>query len=158
MNKLYQTTLLAACIGMVLILAAACAPISPPAPAVTPAPSNSIVDIVWRWTSVSNRTTGVTTTVADPENYLIVFRADGTLGGQADCNAFTGTYTQENGLIITLGPMTMAACGETSLDQQYLELLGAIVAGGPDGEGGLALETAGGEQRMSFRGGGAATQ
>ena len=31
-----------------------------------------------------------------------------------------------------------------------------IVAGGPDGAGNLALETAGGEQRMVFKNGGAA--
>ncbi len=48
----------------------------------------------------------------------------------------------------------MAACGGASLDQQYFELLGDIVAGGPDGAGGLALETAGGEQRMLFSHGG----
>ena len=54
--------------------------------------------------------------------------------------------------------MTMAACGDDSLDQQYIELLGSIAAGGPDGAGGLALETAGGEQRMLFVNGGAATQ
>jgi len=50
----------------------------------------------------------------------------------------------------------MAACGDASLDQQYLQLLGAIVAGGPDGAGGLALETAGGAQRMLFKNGGTA--
>jgi hypothetical protein len=27
----------------------------------------------------------------------------------------------------------MAFCGEESLDQQYLTLLGSVVAGGPDG-------------------------
>ena len=53
--------------------------------------------------------------------------------------------------------MTMAACGDDSLDQQYVELLGSVAAGGPDGAGGLALETAGGEQRMLFVNGGAAT-
>ncbi len=53
--------------------------------------------------------------------------------------------------------MTMAACGEDSLDQQYLELLGSIAAGGPDGAGStMALETAGGEQRMLFVNGGGA--
>jgi hypothetical protein len=50
----------------------------------------------------------------------------------------------------------MAACGEDSLDQQYLDLLSQVVAGGPDGSGGLALETAGGEKRMSFSNGGSA--
>ena len=79
------------------------------------------------------------------------------MSGQADCNTFTGTYSQESGFAITLGAMTMAACGDDSLDQQYLALLGSVAAGGPDGAGGLALETAGGEQRMLFVNGGAAT-
>lgn len=51
----------------------------------------------------------------------------------------------------------MAACGEDSLDQQYQELLGSIAAGGTGGTGStMALETAGGEQRMSFVNSGAA--
>ena len=78
------------------------------------------------------------------------------MSGKADCNTFTGTYTQEGGFFITAKPDVMAACGGDSLDQQYFELLDAIVAGGPDGAGGLALETAGGEQRMAFVNGGAA--
>ena len=77
---------------------------------------------------------------------------------QLDCNTFTGTYSQENGFSITIGATTMAACGDDSLDTQYLALLGAVAAGGPDGAGGLALETAGGEQRMLFVNGGVATQ
>jgi heat shock protein HslJ len=119
---------------------------------------NSIQDIIWQWVSVTNKTTGETTTVPDPENYTITFHVDGTLDGKADCNNFTGTYSQENGFTITLGASTMAFCGEASLDQQYLTLLGSVVAGGPDGAGGLALENAGGEQRMLFKNGGAVTQ
>jgi hypothetical protein len=52
----------------------------------------------------------------------------------------------------------MAYCGEASLDQQYLGLLGSVAAGGPDGAGNLALENAGGEQRMLFNNGGEATE
>ncbi len=78
------------------------------------------------------------------------------MSGQADCNTFTGTYSQASGFSITLGAVTSAACGDASLEQQYLGLLGAITAGGPDGAGNLALETAGGEQRMLFVNGGAA--
>ena len=121
-------------------------------------PANPIVGIVWQWTSLANRTTGETTEIANPQAYTIIFRDDGTLNGQADCNSFTGTYTQENGFFITVRPDVMAACGADSLDQQYFELLDAIVADGPDGAGGLALETAGGEQRMEFANGGAARQ
>jgi heat shock protein HslJ len=120
-----------------------------------PAASSSIQDINWQWVSVTNQTTGETTTVPSPEKYTIIFNTDGTLEGKADCNNFTGTYTQDNGLVITLGTSTMAYCGDTSLDQQYLTLLGSVVAGGPDGAGGLALENAGGEQRMLFQNGGA---
>jgi heat shock protein HslJ len=115
-----------------------------------------LTNILWQWTSVTNRPTGETTEVPDPQDYTITFRDDGTLNGQADCNTFTGTYSQADGFSITLGAVTTAACGDGSLDQQYLELLGAVAAGGPDGTGNLALETAGGEQRMLFANGGAA--
>ena len=140
-------------LGLITVMVlAACAPAATP----TPAPSSTITGIVWQWTSVTNKTTQETTTVPNPEIYTIVFNADGTLTGKADCNSFSGTYSQENGFTIKLGPSTMAYCGEASMDQQYLQLLGSVAAGGPDGQGGLALETAGGEQRMLFKNGGAA--
>lgn len=152
MKPVTRIVLLLTSLILLAVVAAACA--TPP----TPTPSNSITDIVWQWASVTNQSTKETTTVPDPQAYTITFRADGTLNGKADCNTFTGTYSQENGFSITLGASTMAACGDASLDQQYIQLLGAIAAGGPDGTGGLALETAGGEQRMLFKNGGAATK
>ena len=155
MNRTSRLAWLLGCLGIVLTVAVACVPPPTPVPPTT-TPSNTITDIVWQWTSVANRTTGETTQVANPQAYTIIFRDDGTLNGQADCNNFTGTYSQEGGFTITLGASTMAACGEGSLDQQYLELLSAVVAGGPDGQGNLALENAGGEKRMLFVNGGAA--
>jgi heat shock protein HslJ len=155
MNKLSRSTLVLACLSLVLVVVGACVPPPTPVPA-TATPSNDITEIVWQWTSVTTKPTGETTTVADPQNYTITFRDDGTLSGKADCNNFTGTYSQEGGFTITLGASTMAACAEGSLDQQYLELLSAVVAGGPDGQGNLALENAGGEKRMLFVNGGAA--
>jgi heat shock protein HslJ len=135
----------------VLVLLVACAP------AATPAPSNSITGIVWQWTTVTDQ--GKTTTVPNPENYTIIFNTDGTLNGKADCNTFNGVYTQQNGgFTIKLGASTMAFCGEASLDLQYTQLLSNVAAGGPDGAGGLALETAGGAQRMVFKNGGAASK
>ena len=121
-----------------------------------PRQSTTITNIVWYWTDVTNQPTRATTAVPNSQDYTITFHDDGTLNGQADCNTFAGTYSQAAGFSITLGAMTMAACGDASLDQQYLQLLGAIAAGGPDGAGNLALETAGGEQRMLFTNGGAA--
>jgi len=120
-------------------------------PANTP---NSIQNIIWQWVSVTNQTTNVVTTVPSPASYTISFYPDGTLSGKADCNTFNGTYSQQNGFTIKLGASTMAFCGDASLDGQYLDLLGKVAAGGPDGAGGLALETAGGEQRMLFKNGG----
>jgi heat shock protein HslJ len=105
---------------------------------------------------VENKTTGETTTVPDPKSYTITFKDDGTFEGKADCNNISGTYSQESGFSIKVTTSTMAYCGDTSLDQQYIQLLGSVAAGGPDGAGGLALETAGGEQRMLFQNGGAA--
>ena len=142
--------LLLAGVGAGLLVLVACMP------AATSTPANSIQGIIWQWTSLTNRPTGETTTVPNPENYTITFNADGTLEGKADCNTFGGTYSQENGFSISLGASTMMYCGDASLDQQYLQLLGSIAAGGPDGQGNLALETAGGEQRMLFLNGGAA--
>lgn len=149
MNIKSRSILLSAAL-VVMLLAAACKPEA------TPTPGDSIQGVLWQWTSLSNKTTGETTTVPNPESYTITFNEDGTLNGQADCNTFNGTYSQENGFTITLGATTMAFCGEASLDQQYLTLLGSVAAGGPDGAGGFALETPGGEQRMLFKNGGAA--
>jgi heat shock protein HslJ len=114
------------------------------------ASGNSITGVEWQWQSVTNQSAGETTNVPNPENYTITFNEDGTFAGQADCNSIAGTWSQENGFSITVGPSTLAFCGEASLDQQYVTLLDSVAAGGPDGAGGLALETAGGEQRMLF--------
>jgi heat shock protein HslJ len=119
---------------------------------------DQIQDILWKWTSVTNQTTQETTKISDSHNYTISFFDDGTLEGKADCNTFSGTYSQGNGFHINLGASTMMYCGDASLDQQYLQLLGNVVAGGPDGRDNLALETAGGEQRMLFEDGGRASK
>ena len=111
---------------------------------------NSITGVEWQWQSVTNQTTNDTTTVPNPENYTITFNEDGTFEGQADCNSIAGSWSQDNGFSITVGPSTLAFCGEASLDQVYVALLGSVAAGGPDGAGGLALETAGGAQRLLF--------
>jgi heat shock protein HslJ len=120
--------------------------------------ADSITGIAWQWTSVTDRASEneTTTSVPNPDDYTIVFNEDGTLEGKADCNVFNGTYSQDGGFTIALGATTRAYCGDASMDTQYLELLGAVAAGGPDGQGGLALETPGGAQRMEFQNGGAA--
>lgn len=116
----------------------------------------SLTGIVWQWESLAIQG-GESTTVPDPSAYTLIFNEDGTLNGTADCNQYGGSYTTENGGIqITLGPTTMAFCGEESLDTLFLDSLGQIVAGGPDGTGNLALESGGGQRRMIFSNGGTA--
>ena len=153
-----------AILAILTMLLAACVPVpAPVAPtqapaqgaAVAPTPETDIINIVWQWMSVTDQTTKETQTVPNPEDYTIVFNADGTLSGKADCNIFGGTYAQASGFTIKLGPSTMAYCGDASLDAVYLQLLSSVAAGGPDGAGNLALETAGGAQRMLFKNGGA---
>lgn len=115
----------------------------------------SLTGVQWEWESMTVQ--GQEEVVVPmPSQYTIIFNEDGTLGGKNDCNVYGGTYTTENGGIqITLGQSTMAFCGEASLDMQFAESLNMVVAGGPDGTGKLALESAGGERRMIFRNGGA---
>ena len=125
---------------------------------------NKATDIAWQWETLivntgwdndAQRPIQEISTIPNPENYTLILRNDGTFSGEADCNRISGTYSTENGYFFTLGPTTMATCGEESLDQQYIQLLSSVVTGGPYGNG-FALETAGGAQRMEFRNGGSA--
>ncbi len=125
-------------------------------PTIPPVEPNPIQGINWQWANVTDSSTGQTTTVPTPAQYTLAFNTNGTVNGLADCNSFTGTYSLTNGLAIKITTMTRAACAEGSLDEQYIQLLNSVAAGGPDGAGNLALETAGGAQRMLFQNGGPA--
>ena len=128
----------------------------PSATRVQPTPTvNPIQNIIWQWLSVTQRSTGTQTNIPNPGSYTISFYPDGSLSGLADCNTFNGTYSQSNGFKINIGATTTIFCGEGSLDQEYMKLLSEVAAGGPDGSGNLALETAGGAERMVFANGGA---
>ena len=65
-------------------------------------------------------------TMSDPENYTLTLQEDGTAAIKADCNQAMWSYELEGSNLTfnTLGPSTLAACGEDSLDQVYLERLG----------------------------------
>jgi heat shock protein HslJ len=85
---------------------------------------NDIIDIEWQWSGLIETEPASQSVVPDPENYTIVFSADGTYSVKADCNSGTGNYTvEENDLTINPGPMTLAYCGPESLDSQYMALL-----------------------------------
>ncbi len=64
--------------------------------------------------------------VPAPENYWVIFKADGSLSFQADCNSGSGSYTTDGSSItVALGAITRAFCGEDSLSEQFLANLSA---------------------------------
>jgi heat shock protein HslJ len=131
--------------------------VAQPQPTATLAPTKNPIQLInWEWISLKNNSTGEIKLNPDPKYYTIIFYPDGSISGKADCNTFKGNYSTNNGFKINVTSTTRMACEPGSMETEYLGLLGEIVAGGPDGKGGLALETAGGEKRMEFQNGGPA--
>lgn len=68
---------------------------------------------------------------ADPKNYTVQFREDGTLNVKADCNQKGGIYKyspEEKRLSIEITHSTMAACPEGSLEDEFVRgLSGAAI-------------------------------
>ena len=92
----------------------------------TPAPD--VVGALWNWESFKDQSGQNDITVDNPDNYTLMLKPDGEVSIKADCNMVGGAYTLEGAsLTIELGPSTMAYCGDDSLDQQYLALLGDVV-------------------------------
>lgn len=82
------------------------------------------------------------------------FAAQGALSGSTGCNQFSGTYVQLNEeLTIEVGPMTLAACSDPSLEAQETAILAALrdvatIASGADGE--LILQNADGDPLATY--------
>lgn len=88
--------------------------------------SDSIVGTTWQWQAFLDMADENNITVSNPENYTLTLMDDGTANIQADCNQVTWTYELDGSVLNfnTLGPSTLAFCGEDSLDTQYLQRLG----------------------------------
>jgi heat shock protein HslJ len=105
---------------------------APPAPETSEEPAGGaqtadavITGILWQWEAFQDTAGKNDIAVNNPSQYTLVFRADGTVTIQADCNSVSGAYTRDGSTLqITLGPSTMAFCGEDSLDEQFLAKLG----------------------------------
>ncbi len=82
----------------------------------------------WHLTSITSIQRQAIVPPEGMANYTITFNDDGTFDAKADCNQLSGTYTVVDGsvLTLTLGPSTLAACGEGSLSAQYVQLLGDV--------------------------------
>lgn len=88
--------------------------------------TESIVGTTWQWQAFLDMADENNITVSNPENYTLTLMDDGTANIQADCNQVTWTYELDGSALKfdTLGPSTLAFCGEDSLDTQYLQRLG----------------------------------
>jgi heat shock protein HslJ len=98
-------------------------------PAAETAADPRLLGVQWHWEEFQD-TAGINSfNVPDPNDYKIFFNADGTANIKADCNTVQATYeTDGSSLSISMGPSTMAFCGEESLDQIYLAQLDQVVS------------------------------
>jgi len=96
-----------------------------PQPMVEPVSIEAVQDILWQWTSLIETQPAAQSIVPNPENYTLTLRSDNTFSAQADCNMLSGSYQADGSFIkFTLGPTTMAECGEESLYNKYMAMLG----------------------------------
>ncbi|MCQ6962905.1 META domain-containing protein [Methanolobus chelungpuianus] len=115
---------------------------------------DSIIGTEWQWAELSGPMPADQLLVPGPENYYLVFSEDGIYYFRADCNTGSGNYTLEGeSLTLEPGVMTLVACGEDSLDSQYLASLNNVTSAATE-EGQLILYLEDQENRMLFDNGG----
>lgn len=87
-----------------------------------------LVGTTWEWearTSVAASEPQIV--VPDPQNYTLQFNEDGTFNATLDCNDATGSYktAEDKTVFMDLsGPMTLAVCGDESLDSAMMAMFG----------------------------------
>jgi heat shock protein HslJ len=113
--------------------------------------SGSLQNTTWKWSASTTTQPASQSVVPNPDNYTILFKPNQTFEAKADCNQVSGQYTTDtgNGLTITPGPSTLAACGPDSLGSQFVAGLGKTTNYVLDTSGNLVL-TLGTEGTMTF--------
>jgi heat shock protein HslJ len=95
----------------------------------TTSPGAGLVGPTWQWTELIEESPPAQSVIPNPEDYTLEFDDDGTFDFQADCNSGSGSFTvQGDGLVLVLGTATSVECGEGSLSDQYMALLGDVDA------------------------------
>jgi heat shock protein HslJ len=114
--------------------------------------SSEVKGVAWRWSGLlEGEGPTALSPIADPENYLLRLDEDGSFIAKADCKSVSGTYSFSDGeLTLDSGPTTKAACGEGSLSDKYVDLLGRVAAYDVYEEGALALRLRDGAGYMYF--------
>ena len=102
----------------------------------------ALVDITWEWVRrAPNGTEFAELYIPNPENYTLLFNADGTFSAQVDCNNAAGMYATPaaGSILMELGPMTLAACEPGSLADDMMALFGPAQAYGFEEDGNLLV-------------------
>jgi len=90
--------------------------------------SSALTGKTWQLTAITEKVPAFQGVVpsAEQTKYTINFATGGTFEAKADCNNVAGSYTTpgSNGLNITVGPSTLAACPAGSLGDVYVVALG----------------------------------
>lgn len=122
----------------------------------TPVTEDELVDTLWQWISLVETIPKPVfhSMVAEPWNYNLVFRTDGTYSAKADCNQLMGSY-ELLGSQLRLEPdiSTLAACDAGSSYDFYRSLL-ELVDGVGMREEVLVLVLANDTRIMNFVNGG----
>jgi len=129
-----RKTVTAAGLALALALAlATCATPTPEVIVVTATPPGAdtlpaeMLGVEWQLYSVLESEPAAQSIIPEPQRYTIQFTAEGTAAIRADCNDVFGNYTiQGSNMTITLGPTTLAFCGEESGDHIYMAALGQV--------------------------------
>ncbi len=104
----------------------------------------------WQWVELDGRDSAAKENVPAEQIFTLEFQDGGTFSGQADCNFIGGTFEMDNeSMTIQPGPSTRAYCGDQSLYDQYIRLLGEVVSFSIEGSE-LSLGLANEAGKMQF--------
>jgi heat shock protein HslJ len=83
---------------------------------------SSVTGAAWKLQSIQTSTG--TIAISRPDNFTVTFGDDSKLGIKADCNVCGGNYSLSGGgLSISQTFCTLAYCGDTSNDRQFMDVL-----------------------------------
>jgi heat shock protein HslJ len=128
-------TIIALFLGLAVLLSACASPVPTATPTSGGMPSGGPTDAnvpalhrTWQWNKRVTPSSGAEEAIDDPSKYVLTFKADGNYDFQADCNKGSGTYVADGkgAIRLTAGPVTMAACGEGSRDQDFMNMMYAV--------------------------------
>lgn len=93
--------------------------------------TDGLIGVEWRLSQIVTPDSSVSLPIVltgGGERLTLTFGADGRYSGQADCNAFNGSYTldDQGGLTLSPGATTLAACPPSSRGPAFLDALAEV--------------------------------